>query len=424
MIGMLWMRWKWLVLLALVALLVVVVGVASLALDTASAPPPDHVSQRQMSGASATAASSTTTLPSVPTLVPADYIPPGWRQAGPGFAQDIAFAASNPAIGYICGTQAGTVMVASSADGGTTWSAPVAVDSGYDCAITIDPLHAGSLAMTIQPCSANGCPPGTPAFAVLERSGDNGATWTQASLPTDGSQMGFGAQIAWADDTLFAQILAGDNVVPRHYLAASVAGGGFAWADANVAFAQPATQLSLLAGSGATLYAGFTQAGVAASCMSPSLANVIATTDNGQTWSSILFTIQGKPVALSVIAPDGKTLIGVGADGRFVASHDDGQTWQPTPVVPPQMQACAIFVAPDGTFIAQFTATLTANAEASEVDIAPPGATAWHTLSVGTTNIMLAMLSPVANGQALTLWATTVGNLAPYKLVDFTVVGS
>jgi hypothetical protein len=81
----------------------------------------------------------------------------GWVKKGPGYAESIAFAPSNPSIAYACGfrddlggtpsMQAGTttLVVTISHDGGDTWSDPIVVQSGvYSSELyvpSIDPVN-------------------------------------------------------------------------------------------------------------------------------------------------------------------------------------------------------------------------------------------------------------------------------------------
>ncbi len=407
-------RQKQIVLTTLALALVTVLIGAVVALDTSG----DHTTTTYFLAATP----SPTTGPAphashIPTLVPADYIPPGWRQAGPNFAQTIAFASNDPAVAYSCGALNGKVQVAASTDGGVSWQPAETIAAGAtgaSCTLTVDPQDARDVAALVQSCSTGQCVTSALTGEALYRSGDAGVNWTQETLP-DGNAA-FDGLLGWAGGSLFAQVGAVDAGAVGHTLAASAGNGAFTWADNSPLFAQPGLTLTLLAGAGTTLYAGFSNASASGSCLPPAVTALIATDDGGKTWMPVALADGTMPV--SIVTIEGGTIVGQVAPAHLVASSDGGKTWQQAPSLPPDMQACAFFIAPDNTFVVQL-ASVNSSAQVNEIVSAATGATAWTTISSGSVNLDIAAMAVTAQGHPSALWAATQGSLLPFKLAIF-----
>ena len=348
----------------------------------------------------------------------------GWNPAGTAAAQDIAFAASAPALAYDCGAPTLSpsftpvpIAVATSRDGGRTWHALPSPGTGVTCGLTINPTNALDVVLMVSPSSTFVSAP-----IALYRSGDGGQHWQRQPLPPRlGGQSG-GAEYAWwawSGGSLFlAPYFPGTAAYTD--LAASVAGGPFAWVQEHGLFhgAAPGDSINLLLGTPNTIYAVLTSSQT--SCVS-ACTRILASSDDGVSWSSYLPTFQGHPVNLLWADPDGRTLFGGYFDdpgeaaGKYVYSIDGGASWRPLTSLPRHSIASSIFSTPNGTFYA----VLDTNPESPPGTILPgvyrlaPDTSTWTfvapQIADGSGPVVV---SWDATGHPLALWSNIHASIA------------
>jgi photosystem II stability/assembly factor-like uncharacterized protein len=364
-------------------LVVVIVGTATLVIAL-----PGGTSTAGTSPGSGTSA-PTQPLTLVPLPAPAaPHVTPGqWMNAGPPFAQDVAFAPSAPTTAYACGSagRGGKLALAISHDGGQTWTAQATSVSGQACALRVSPTLPDDVALGVAHCATT-C--GPTALAALYRSHDGGMTWTQALLAGSGFTLAFG----WQGTTL----LAATNT-PQHPLAVSVAGGPFVRRDD---IGRYPGSISAITATNGTLYAQLQ----AASGGEPL---VVQSIDGGAIWTASSFADGMFPVNFAGTSADEQALIGLENGETVVVSRDGGQSWTHTPALPAgQTLAAPAFVAraPDGSLVALLQ-TADVSAPAFTLAQLAPGASAWQTFAAPPAHVAPHALAWDANGHPMALWA-------------------
>jgi hypothetical protein len=309
---------------------------------------------RSVSPAARSVRTSASSTPSTPP-------PPGWTFAGPGDAQAIVFAPSDPATAYTCGAvpldspgaPAGVVMDVSH-DFGRTWTELSSPLLSPWCDITVNPTDSRDVMVATTVCAS--CSANPPLN--LYRTTDGGVLWSLWPLPSDSPAGGnFNDYVwAWAGSTLFlAPSFEGEQGF--HQLAASVAQQPFAWVVGSALFAHKPANAGIqgLTGVDGSLFVTF---GCASGC--PVTATpMMRSDDGGATWAQYTPTAAGGQVYLVSPGPSGGGLFGTieqasgtpPATTPYARSLDGGRTWQPLPTFPDAqlMAPSTLLAAPDGT---------------------------------------------------------------------------
>ncbi len=367
----------------LAMLLVVVVATATLVVIL----PGGSTNRGRSPGSTPSAPAQPLTLAPLAAPAPVQATPGQWLPAGPPFAQAIAFAPSAPTTAYACGSagRSGKLALAISHDGGQTWTAQAASVSGQMCAISVAPTQPNDVALAVARCTTT-C--GPPTLAALYRSGDGGASWTQAQIAGSGFTLVFG----WQGTTL----LAATNT-PQHPLAVSVGGGPFVARDDIGRFPG---QISAITSANGTLYAQLQAAAGNAPL-------VVQSVDGGAIWTEVSFVDNTFPVSFAATASDGQALIGLENNATVVISRDNGQSWTRMPALPSgQTLATPAFVAraPDGTLVARLQTADVTTPTFMLAQLAP-SAGAWQTFAVPPAGTILTALAWDASGHPLAVWA-------------------
>jgi|GEM_PF-6710920 len=405
---------KLIILSGITVLLFVVVGVTLWVLtDHGTATPTATTSVATTATPSRIHSPTATTDPALPTLVPPDYVPQGWQQAGPDFTEAIAFGDNATQVAYVCGSTSGTVQSAASHDGGGTWGTTTTIGAGYDCHISINPTNARDVVVVVSNVVRGvACPPQGCLWTAY-RSFDSGATWQTVKLPVNDGSVSIDAGMAWTGSTLFFTLNSLTDPAP-HSLAASVNGAALAWADPPAALRPAETpNFPVLLGGKDAMYVGFTFPSGNDSCSVPSYANVVQSADGGKTWTARHFTNKGTPVSLVTAGPGGRTLYGSVDSSTILLSTDGGTSWQPTAPVAKGYAICSFVVAQNGTIAALVVLDnggLPSPRSNESFAIIPAGSTAWQTVSTVTNNLTIAAVSEDATGKPIALWAQG-GNL-------------
>ena len=408
--------------IALTALVLLVLGIAWFGIQHGGHPAPGP-------------ASHPTTPAVLPTLPPTGAPPntaPTWihTPALDGI-QQIAWSASAPNRVYACVTLAGqtSVGIITSVTGGDTWTPPIQLAAGLGCFIGVDPTDASDVVVVVQPIAAGTTPGNTSAFDALYRSHDGGMHWTQASVPATASAAGFTGQLTWEGSTLFASTLPTVATTPSYQIAISVAGLPFAWVDAPGHPLPGTSRLDFIAGVPNALLIGIQSATTnGTNCQNAPYADtpyvdVYRSTDHGQTWLPTTLSVQGQSLHFVLADANSQAIVALPSDmQQYLVALDGGTTWTSTPafqnvraaICPP-----SIFVAPDGTVLAQFASVSVGQPTqpAPGIYINEQKVPIWKAIDTTSNALTLFALTCDAQGHPLILWARTNGGATGSQVV-------
>ena len=356
-----------------------------------------------------------TTLLDVATQTPVPPVSPpgvGWSAAGPSFAQTIAFAPSAPATAYACGnsaTSAGSnpaISLVASTDGMATWGDAQMVGNGNQCTLSIDPLDASDVVMSVGSCFGCVVPL---TSTTLYRSRDSGVHWLALAPPTEQGQVFFVQKLAWAGSSLFVVPFVTPPITSLHAIAASVAGGPLRWADGG-GFAlalSPRIVINSIVGLGDTLFASYLDETCQAYCEVTAI-----TRDGGATWQQQRMTVRGSDVIIlsaqsATHALLGYTFLVDSEIYEFVRSTDGGAHWDILPHVPvnPATDGGAIFEAPTGAI------SIFLFAPANRVYVLPVKQKQWLFVAPLPGGVPLTLAFD-ARGNVTALWARAQRDVA------------
>jgi hypothetical protein len=253
------------------------------------------------------------------------------------FAENIAFAVSDPLTGYVCGnTQietgsnaSNTLAVSVTHDGGRTWSAPTLTSAhGVGCDLSINPSNPTDLVMDAWSCyPLCGQAPPRPY-----RSHDGGMTWTALTLdptqwPATSETNWFVSPAVWIGSTAYfaVETLGEVRSIPRPPHAFVTNTSGSLLTAPNDAMYSVVTDPNAIPRS---IWAHGSMLGVELTS-DVNYANnyFVKSTDGGASWQT--FTPAGADRYLN--ANDGV----IGADNSdYVESSDGGLTWRQLPAPP------------------------------------------------------------------------------------------
>ncbi len=377
-------------------------------------------------GSGSSHAAAYTVTPVQPTATPTP--PPlsitpqqGWvaAQTHLAFTQGIAFAPSDPYVGYACGiTQVGSggaLQFSRTADGGRTWHTFAPTQLAYPtCSLAVSPVNPHHILLTASTCYPVCYGGQTPDF-LLSR--DGGLTWQPFQVPTgDNTKVQLTSAI-WAGDAIlstakhFTQQV--DGVTPTYQLAVSIAGAPLKWIDDSAFYAtlgaheQFSYTATALVAFGNTWEVRF-QSNATTTCQSYGCTDVMQSTDQGATWQH--FTVTSMYPDDIFAPPTGTTLYGTAERANqsyLVASSDSGHTWTTRLALPSwAVQTYTVLLcAPDGTIFLYGT---TQQSNTLIVDVLAPQATAWQRVltNVGSSasSYTITGLSWNAAGHSVALW--------------------
>jgi len=350
--------------------------------------------------------STATTSATTPLLSPTPDFQ-GWVLGVAVQYGNVAFAPGNPAIGYVCGGDAGggtAISFGVTHNGGTSWQIQKSPSLYAACSLSISSANPNYVALLTTSCYS--CASETPSTR-LDISRDGGKTWKQGVLPNtdsvDPHQIDFAV---WAGSDLFARPqLAQKDSQPPHTLAVSINGNPFTWVD-NVS---PGSMMS--AGSALYLVTGMT------GCdpnHNPNCYVLKKTVDGGVTWTAISDSNTG---ALIDAGTDG-TLIGEASSivndqlqETFFRSTDEGITWNPLPSTPSNGNGTVQpLLASDAALYVQ------TNADSGKIWRLAPGASQWTAVAMAPTDektggisLVLAVIAVDHNTHSATLWGIDNG---------------
>ena len=302
-------------------------------------------------GPGASTAIQPTATPATPTATPTP--PPlaitpqqGWLTASThlAFTQDIAFAQSDPYMGYACGvTNNATpapLQFSITNDGGRTWKAQAPTTLKYtSCSLKISPTNANWLSMTAVacgPCFGDELPDNLVSH-------NSGRTWTVLKVPAGENTSVRVDSLAWAGTDLLVGISiysqTPTTTIPTHLLAASINGASLQWVDNAAFYTQAGAHPQSIGVQGLEsrwlIMMNYpmptTGCNIQYGCL-----KIMQSADHGATWSSttVALDIYWGSVAAS---SDGKTLLGIqylaGGKSALFSSRDTGATWQPLPTL-------------------------------------------------------------------------------------------
>lgn len=336
-----------------------------------------------------------TPIPTTPPLGATVPPPSGWNLAsGTGLATypqgqnvasiGIAFASSNPSIGYLCMPSADGMLLMGTTDGGQTWHKVATACAAQDQnVLSIDPANPNDVLL-----AEYSLPPATSQTKALLRSVDGGRTWAAVKLPI---AAGYDLQtVGWAGSTALL------CVTPAS------ASGDSPLAVFISPVNSPFTRLDKHGTIGGVALASFAQMGGNASELFIATdGNTLVSADEGKTWTQRAWTYQGQPVSpMSIVSGANGTAI-LGEASAVVVSTDDGVTWHalPDPAGSPVAGGGDEWVAPDGTVF-----IFPVNKQ--HLYAVRPGSKAWTSvLDVPPSVRLQATLSGV-EGHPMIEWAT------------------
>ncbi len=320
------------------------------------------------------------------------------------FGKSVAFAASDPQTGYVCGNNpaagaTASLQIAATHDGGRTWGQPLTsgIANQAACRLAVNPSDPQEVAMNVSACW-EGCSGSGQYGPDLYRSFDGGRTWQPSTFPTSGGNVGISAPV-WAKGAMFVYTTTtgANSVVPfqrgAHSVAVSLNNGPLGWVNDATMFAGM-SDLSVEI-TNAFTYNGayFVQVNGA----------TFKTTDYGATWSRLASV---DTIVITAVAADGSTLLGQHtADHQYIRSVDGGVSWTPFAVPP---NTTRIVTTPNGTYyVWQDDASATTP---KTIYRQTPGGTTWTPVAVidplQRPTLTWAVVSWDAHGQPQHLWAT------------------
>jgi hypothetical protein len=369
-----------------------------------------------------TTKATATTHPPTATPVPQPlHVTPaqGWvAPASLSFGQAVAFSASDPLTGYICGSPLSggnkslPMEFSVTHDGGRTWSTPAQITpNGEDCKLNIDPANPNDVLIFVGGCKVP-CDfgPDTPW-----RSFDGGATWQQLAIPTgdEASHVGVGG-IAWQGTTLFVTVgVSGNYAVgapggipyPPHLIAVSVSGQPLVWTN-DSALATTAHKQGEVGGifpiaGGVALYLGEL---TFCNGTSGAICPIYTTTDGGATWQT--FTPRGSvPAQIYGANSTGSILVGASIGGAFAKSSDGGHTWSALPTdVTDTTGLLAVAITSDSTI---YVGPVEAASRVFAIAWLVPGTTYWRLTDAESGSYLFQTVSTLPDGTPNALWVAT-----------------
>lgn len=378
-----------------------------------SAPPTASISATGTPHSTATRHPPTVTATATPNplrVTPAQ----GWVTPGSlSFGQAVAFSASDPLTGYICGSPlSGTKSLpmewSVTHDGGRTWSNPAQITpNGAECKLTIDPVNPKDVVIIVGGCVIV-CDNGAPTMPW--RSSDGGATWQQMAIPTgDEASYAVPNLFTWQGSTLFVTFATlvsyavgapGGIPYPPHLLAVSINGQPLPWTHDNVLARQHLFVGGMypVAGGIALYLNGLT------GCNGHGCP-IYTTTDAGTTWQ--VFTPTGAvPAETEGYMPDGSIVIGATPTVGLARSTDGGHTWStlPSGFAPLDANSLPVIITSDGTI---FTAAQQQTSGQTVFDSFGSGATQWRTIATGGSFNLCDAVSTLPDGTPNALWVAT-----------------
>jgi hypothetical protein len=398
--------------------LVIVLALILVSLPSGAPSPTGSTSATIITSTGATAIPTSfapTDTPNPKSFTPTPLPAPGWHNAGPSFAESIAFTPSDAQTAYACGANAGgtsanahgvpnsspepTMTLAVSHDGGATWQNVFAPFTGVHCSLSVSPTNANDVVISDDEIGS-GCSPCGGIAVYL--STDGGAHVTQLVLPPEAPNVipPIGA-ITWVGTHLYATVAPSGSEMPPHQLAVSNNGGAFQWVnESGLPKANgKAPLLSTIVGDGPALAAIANYANCAA-------CTEIVLSMNGVTWQSIPFA----DVAYLWAGTDGKTLLAAQAGiSQIDVSKDFGMTFHtvPTPNVIPTPDD-DILLAPDGTIYGAFDGLRGFNT--GGIFRLSPGSTQWALAAAYPAARTLLGVQWDGAGHPLALWGQATFN--------------
>lgn len=350
-------------------------GLTPAPLGTSTPPPPRATSQ------------PTTTLAPIP-MSSTGTLPAGWSVPPSLASMTISagpiFAATNPAVGYLCVDLHDGSLLEQTTNGGQTWSDLVPNLCGNiglaQNILSIDPTNPDDVLLASTTTDTSG------TTVNVYRSTDGGRTWIRVNL---GNTTGIRVDmIAWAGPTaLIVEVPAQMGSTQPAALFASAGGGAFTRLDSNGTINGVAITAQMIAG------------GNASEIMLGTLGttSLLVSRTGGKTWTSTRWTYQHQSVTPVSLAPNAQTILGQDGSG-LVVSVDGGQSWQPLPSEPNQGGGSSTLpIQPDGTLYLQSDADQT-------LYTTRPGASTWSPVLILPLGTHVVAMTWDAQGHATSLW--------------------